>query len=60
MEMLTSPILNTESIKDELQAKTDKDLSNGEYQKELYTRSVDMQSILGDKLRELARNKNTQ
>ena len=50
---------NTESVKDELQAKTDKDLSNGEYQKELYTRNVDMQSILGDELRELAEKRAT-
>ena len=50
---------NTESLKDELKAKTDKDLSNGEYQKELYTRCVDMQSILGDELRELAEKRAT-
>jgi ribosomal protein S8 len=48
---------NTESLKDELKAKNSKNPTNGEYQKELYSRCVDMQSILGDELRELAQKR---
>jgi hypothetical protein len=46
-----------ESLKDELKAKNSKNPTNGEYQKELYSRCVDMQSILGDELRDLAQKR---
>lgn len=48
---------NIDSLKNELVKKMQKGFSGVEYQKELYSKCVDMQSILGDELRDLAQKR---
>lgn len=42
------------SLQDELRAKTGREFSNGEYQKELYVRCINAQNVAEDELNELA------